>query len=263
MSDENKNLCLAFPMAKVNKPYHLEIDGDGNILYPECEKINGVNIVKQPRVAFEQLEKMLQGGLKRDELVCITATSSENNHIIGKHIDKLYPILQQLANTGKALVFDNKQDRFIIKDTVTDVTLEHLELVENDNKEVQIVRVKSRHNSLANLDFIPHKSNLKNDIKWFKGILKHPDKHDPYWQIISTKDEQEIAIVYNQNQFKKFCRKTLCTDNRYNLDEISNPKYMWWSERFPISYPCKVQFWSHFEGSMLFLAIEYINKEQI
>lgn len=160
MDDKPKNLCLDLPQFNVRKPYHLEIDNDSDILYPECEKINGINIVKPPKLAFEQLEKMLQDGFKRDELASITAIDRKDN-LVGRHIGSLYPILAKLANTGKALVFDIEDNGFDIKDTVTDATLGNLELSENENKELQIVRVKSRHNSLDNLEWIPRAYNVK------------------------------------------------------------------------------------------------------
>jgi len=93
---------------------------------------------------------------------------------------------------------------------------------------------------------------------WSNEIIKDPDPSDIYWGTISNNNDFSTALVYNQNQFKRFCRETLETDSRYDLTEISNPRYMWWTERYPFKYPCKVQFWSHFEGSMLYLAIEYI-----
>ena len=160
MDDKPKNLCLDLPQFNTRKPYHLEIDNDGNILYPECEKINGINIVKRPKIAFEQLEKMFQGGYKKDELMCFTAIG-RNDNLVSRHMGSLYPILAKLANTGKTLAFDTEDNRFDIKDTLTGDTLGNLELVENENKELQIVRIKSRHNSLDNLELIPCVYNVK------------------------------------------------------------------------------------------------------
>jgi len=200
MDDKPKNLCLDFPQFNVRKPYHLEIDNDGNIVYPECEKINGINIVKQPKVAFEQLEKMLQGGFKRDELVCITATSSDDNSV-GRHMSSLYPILAKLANTGKAVVFDTEENGFVIKDTVTDTTLGNLELVKNKDKELQIVRVKSRHNSLDNLEWVPRDNN--------EFAMRALGKKDDFtlltWDIIISKSTykdklKDIRKVYEKSQ---------------------------------------------------------------
>lgn len=195
MDDIPKNLCLDLPQFNVRKPYHLEIDNDGNILYPECEKINGINIVKQPKVAFEQLEKMLQGGFKRDELVCVTATSSEDNPV-RRHMGSLYPILAKLA-----VVFDTEENGFVIKDTVTDTTLGNLELVKNKDKELQIVRVKSRHNSLDNLEWIPRD---KNEFA-IRALGKKDDFTLLTWDIIVSKSTykdklKDIRKVYEKSQ---------------------------------------------------------------
>lgn len=45
MDDKPKNLCLDLPQFSTGKPYHLEIDNDGNILYPE-NKNKKVQIVR-------------------------------------------------------------------------------------------------------------------------------------------------------------------------------------------------------------------------
>lgn len=45
MDDKPKNLCLDLPQFNTRKPYHLEIDNDGNILYPE-NKNKKVQIVR-------------------------------------------------------------------------------------------------------------------------------------------------------------------------------------------------------------------------
>ncbi len=148
MDNKPKNLCLDFPQFNVRKPYHLEIDNDGNILYPEYEKINGINIVKQPKVAFEQLEKMLQGGFKRDELVCVTACQSPlleeypSKSLIGLHV-----MFNALKQSKKIMLVSTELDT-----ENTRLGIDNL---------IDITRVKSRNNSLDNLNWVSIDSNVK------------------------------------------------------------------------------------------------------
>jgi len=165
MEDKPKNLCLDFPMVKVNKPYHLEIDNEGNILYPECEKINGVNIVKQPKVAFEQLEKMLQGGFKRNELQCITACRYEPKSM-----------------------FNNPDP------------LDNLEVVVDDENR-NIVRLKSRNNSIDNLEWVTRDNNEFG----MRALGKKDDFTLLAWDLITSNPNYSIKLkdvrkIYERSQ---------------------------------------------------------------
>jgi hypothetical protein len=78
--------------------------------------------------------------------------------------------------------------------------------------------------------------------------------NDIYWQLKSLENNLYTSICYNQNGFKQFI-KDLDKDC-YLLANIQEENCF--SEtRFPKNYPCIVQIWRHFEGSMVYVDVIY------
>ena len=80
--------------------------------------------------------------------------------------------------------------------------------------------------------------------------------NDCYWQMEGAPNvnsnnkwkESYTALCLKQKDFKKFVR---LTDYDVDWDVCFS------EERYPHKYPCLVQLWTHFEGSMIYTAIEY------
>jgi hypothetical protein len=78
--------------------------------------------------------------------------------------------------------------------------------------------------------------------------------NDIYWQLKRLENNLYTSICYNQNGFKQFI-KDLDKDC-YLLANIQEENCF--SEtRFPKNYPCIVQIWRHFEGSMVYVDVSY------
>jgi len=89
---------------------------------------------------------------------------------------------------------------------------------------------------------------------------------DEYWDLRSfdychtnptienEKKGYYTAICYNQNGFKKFL---MDLDTKGYLLANTQEAVCYSEERYPSSYPCTVQIWHHFEGSMVYVDIKY------
>lgn len=90
----------------------------------------------------------------------------------------------------------------------------------------------------------------------YYNIMTNVDEkyNDIYWQLSSLESGLYTAICYNQNGFKSFIKDL--DPNEYLLDNIQM-EMCFSPERFPKMYPCVVQIWSHFEGSMIYVDCNY------
>lgn len=78
--------------------------------------------------------------------------------------------------------------------------------------------------------------------------------NDIYWQLERLENNLYTSICYNQNGFKQFIKDL--DKEGYLLAEIQEER-CFSDTRFPKKYPCIVQIWVHFEGSMVYVDVSY------
>lgn len=100
------------------------------------------------------------------------------------------------------------------------------------------------------------KSNNSNNVFFMIDYQwEHPDKTDIYWGMCDVEDKYNTAICLNQNGFKQFL-SAIDNGNGLVLSDVQNNR-SWSGKSYPEKYPCAVQLFSHFEGSMTYLNVKY------
>lgn len=106
-------------------------------------------------------------------------------------------------------------------------------------------------------------------IKYPYIINIYETSKDHYWSLLNLdcananhllKSDSSTALCKNQNGFSKFL---MDLDTRGYIKNDIQDGVVLSPERYPSKYPCVVQVWEHFEGSMLYIAIKYITEQEM